>query len=92
MAVLYSGFSPENIQVVEERFYTDLANKIPDNMSVGFAYAKEIQFVDTTSEIPLSPRMARLKKAGLLGCFDGTGVTSENYKEILHESYLKKKI
>jgi Protein of unknown function (DUF551) len=26
----------------------------------------------------------RFKKAGLMGCFDGSGVTSENYKEILY--------
>ncbi len=36
-------------------------------------------------EEDLSPRMTRLKKAGLLGCFDGTGVNSENYKDILRE-------
>lgn len=32
----------------------------------------------------LSERMERFNKAGLLGCFDGTGVTSENYKEYLN--------
>ncbi len=42
-------------------------------------------------EIPLSPLMARFKKAGLLGCFDGTGVNSQNYKEILNGSPRKKK-
>lgn len=31
----------------------------------------------------LSPRMKRFKVAGLLGCLDGTGVTSENYKDNL---------
>lgn len=31
-----------------------------------------------------SPLMKRFKKAGLLGCFDGTGVNSENCKEILY--------
>ncbi len=36
-------------------------------------------------EEDLSPRIARLKKAGLLGCFDGTGVNSENYKDVLRE-------
>lgn len=29
--------------------------------------------------------MSKLKKAGLNGCFDGTGVTSTNYKEIMSE-------
>ena len=32
----------------------------------------------------MTRRMDRFKECGLLGCFDGTGVTSENYKEILN--------
>ncbi len=31
----------------------------------------------------MSDRVKRFEKAGLLGCFDGTGVNSENYKEVL---------
>lgn len=34
-----------------------------------------------------SPLMKRLRKTGLLGCFDGTGVTSENYKQVLGEFF-----
>lgn len=30
------------------------------------------------------------KQKGLIGCFDGTGVTSENYKEILYMENLSK--
>ncbi len=30
------------------------------------------------------------KKAALIGCFDGTGVTSENYKEILYGNKMSK--
>lgn len=29
-------------------------------------------------------RIKRFEEAGLMGCFDGTGVTSENYKDILN--------
>jgi len=29
--------------------------------------------------------MKRLKRSGLIGCLDGTGVTSENYKDKLME-------
>jgi len=32
----------------------------------------------------MSERMKMLEEAGLLGCLDGTGVTSTNYKEILY--------
>lgn len=32
-------------------------------------------------ELPLSPRLQKFKNAGLLGCLNGSGVTSENYKE-----------
>ena len=30
-----------------------------------------------------TPRIERLKKAGLWGCFDGSGVNSTNYKDVL---------
>jgi hypothetical protein len=37
----------------------------------------------------LSPRMQRFKDSGLLGCFDDTGITSENYKDHLYEDKMK---
>jgi len=33
-----------------------------------------------------SPQVKRFKKAGLMGCFDDTGVNSENYKEFLYST------
>lgn len=36
----------------------------------------------------LSPRMKRLEEAGLLGCFDNTGVNSTNYKGILMDKWI----
>jgi len=40
----------------------------------------------------ISPRMQRFKDAGLLGCFDGSGVTSENCKDVMNEWKLFTKI
>ncbi len=37
-------------------------------------------------DLPDSPLIKRLKEAGLFGCFNDTGVTSENYKEHLMKS------
>jgi len=34
----------------------------------------------------ISKRMDRLQKAGLIGCFDDTGVNSSNYKEFIYGS------
>jgi len=31
-------------------------------------------------------RLANLEKTGLIGCLNGTGVTSKNYKDILYLS------
>jgi hypothetical protein len=42
-------------------------------------------------DIPLSPRMKKIREAGLEGCFDGSGVTSENYKEILRMKWISVK-
>lgn len=36
----------------------------------------------------LSPLMQRFKDGGLLGCFDGTGVTSENCKKHIDKVYI----
>ncbi len=83
MAVLYTDHPPYRAQSVQERFHAELADRIPGSSSVGIVYMQQIPNVYTITEIPLSPRMARFKKAGLLGCFDGTGVNSENYRDFL---------
>lgn len=36
--------------------------------------------------------MSKIKKAGLSGCFNDTGVTSTNYKEILYGNEMKEEI
>ena len=36
-------------------------------------------------------RMKSLKKHGLIGCFNGTGVTSENYKRYLRSNGVRRK-
>ena len=53
MAALYFDFSPEKIQSTEERFYADLANRIPDYAPVGMAYMQQIPFVNTVCTLLL---------------------------------------
>ncbi len=38
--------------------------------------------------VPISKRMEKLKKSGLIGCLNNSGVTSSNYKDHI----LKKRI
>ncbi len=85
MAALFPYDFSASTPTVEERFHKQLADRIPGNSSVGIAYLQQIPSVHVVSEVPLSPLMARFKKAGLLGCFDNTGINSENYKEFLDE-------
>jgi hypothetical protein len=40
-------------------------------------------FCEKCGVVNESPFMKRLREAGLLGCLNGSGVTSENYKDIL---------
>ena len=35
----------------------------------------------------LTARMQKFKDAGLIGCFNGTGVNSSNYKEVIMSNY-----
>ena len=81
----------EQSRSIEERFYIELVNKVPDTASVSVVYLQQIPHVDTSSKSqPLSARMARFKKAGLIGCLNDTGVNSGNYREIIRDSYNKK--
>lgn len=48
-------------------------------------YLKQVPNIKSETKLPpVSSRMDRLKKAGLIGCFDDTGVDSSNYKEIIY--------
>jgi hypothetical protein len=85
MAILDADGFSGNVRIVEERFHSELADRMPCNSSVGMAYLQQIPSIHVISEAPLSPLMARFKKAGLLGCFDNTGINSKNYKELLDE-------
>jgi hypothetical protein len=94
MATLSLDFTvtPMNDQskIIEERSYGELVDKARDSFSVGWVYVQQVPNVKSESKV-VSTRMARFKKAGLIGCFNDTGVNSDNYKEILRDSYINKK-
>jgi len=95
MAVLHLDFPSASMnkqsRIVEERFYAELVYRVPDTASVGIVYMQQIPHIDTTSQPrPMSARMARFKKAGLIGCFNNTGVNSGSCKDIIQDSYNKK--
>ena len=70
-----------------ERFYGDLVCRAYDSFSIPQVYVQQVPNIRSKTESkPISSRMARLKKAGLIGCLNDTGITSSNYKEIIHGS------
>lgn len=72
---------------IDERFYDDLVSKAFDSFSMAKVYMQFVPNVIAEPKIkPTSTRMARFRKAGLIGCLNDTGVTSANYKEIIYGS------
>jgi hypothetical protein len=91
MAVFSPDFStaPINQQskVIEERFFEELVSTSRNSLSIAQeVYAHQVPNVRSEAK-PMSARMARFRQAGLIGCFNGTGVTSSNYKEIIYGSF-----
>jgi hypothetical protein len=75
-------------KTIEECFYESLVLNAFDSISISKIYLQQVPNVKSESENkPLSSRMARLKKAGLIGCLNDTEVTSSNYKKIIHRSF-----
>ena len=94
MAVMHSDFPypAENLQtkIVEERYYANLFERGTNTASIGSAYVQQIPRIEAVSvSKPVSARIAKFKKAGLLGCLNDIGVNSENYKGFLQDSYIK---
>lgn len=71
-------------QIIEERYFNDLVKKAYDSTSIAPVYIRQVPNIRAeTKSKPMSKRMSRLKKAGLIGSLNDTGVTSSNYKEII---------
>jgi len=92
MVAISSDFSAtpinEQSKIIEERYYGDLVHQACDCFSIPRVYAQQVPNIRSEPEAkPMSNRMAKLKKAGLIGCLNDTGVTSNNYKEIIHGSF-----
>ncbi len=90
MAVLHADGFPGTVRSVEERFYAELADRMPGNSSVSMTYMQQLPNVTVSEVRPKSSRLAMLEEAGLLGCLTDTEFTSSNSKEILRKFYSKK--
>jgi|GEM_PF-4738049 len=94
MPVMHSDFpypaENSHTKIVEERFYANLFERGINTASIGSVYVQQIPNIEAVSvSKPVSARMARFKKAGLLGCLNNIDVNSKNYKEFLQDSYIK---
>ena len=71
---------------IDERYYIELVNiALDSSSSVANVYLMQVPNVrPELKSKPVSNRMAKLKKAGFIGCLNETGVTSSNYKEIIY--------
>lgn len=78
----------EQSKIIEERYYGDLVHQAYDCFSIPRVYVQQVPNIRSESEAkPMSSRMARLKKAGLIGCLNDSGITSSNYKTIIYGSF-----
>jgi hypothetical protein len=72
-------------KILEERYCKELMSQALDSFAIGAVYVNlvpNVKFEPNTSRV--SKRMNKLKKLGLIGCFNDTGITSTNYKEFIY--------
>jgi len=77
-------------QIIEERLYEDLLLACNDCNSPGVitAYVREIPNLKIVPLKTAPSKLAKFRKAGLIGCLNETGVTSENYKNEIYKDNL----
>ena len=77
-------------QIIEERLYEDLLIAGNDCNSPGVitAYIKEIPNLKIVPLKPPPSKLAKFRKAGLIGCLNDTGLTSKNYKNEIYKDNL----
>lgn len=74
-------------QTIEERLFEDLLRAGNDCNSPGVikAYIQEIPNLKIVPLKTAPSKLARFRKAGLIGCLNDTGLTSENYKNEIYK-------
>ena len=74
-------------QIVEERLYEGLLTSCNECHSTGIthAYVREIPNFKIASLKTTSSKLDKFRKAGLIGCLNDTGLTSENYKKEIYK-------
>lgn len=80
-----SAFNPES-QIIEKRLYEDLLTSCNECHSPGItqAYVKEIPNLKIVRSKAKPSKLDKFRKAGLIGCLNDTGLTSENYKKEIY--------
>ena len=84
LAIDFTPAINEQSKIIEERYYKDLVHEAY-GISMAEVYVQQVPNVRSESS-QMSNRMAKLKKAGLIGCLNDTGITSSNYKKNIYES------
>lgn len=79
-------------KTIEERYYYSLVVEAYNTFSIPQLYAQQVPNVrlNELKSKPISKRMAGLRRAGLIGCLNNSGITSSNYKDVIQESFSKK--
>ena len=78
---IYNPTPPLNseYQIAEIRLYEELLNNY-NSPDVVKAYIKEIPNIRVVPAKKHISKLEKFRKAGLIGCLNDTGLTSENYK------------
>ncbi|MCB1113612.1 MAG: hypothetical protein KDK62_02535 [Chlamydiia bacterium] len=74
----------EHTVIAEEVFYSSLLSTSTENPQISEFYLKGFPNLVYSPQDEGADFIESLEKAGLIGCFDNTGVNSTNYKNIIY--------
>lgn len=79
---------------VERQDIVGLSRLITTSESMGPIYERNLHAhrlpqseLKVETDLPPSSRFAKFKEAGLVGCFNDSGVTSRNYKDVISKEF-----
>ena len=73
----------EEYRQIETKYYDGLlaASHDCNSLTIFATYVREVPNLKVVSSKAKTSKLARLREAGLIGCLNDTGITSQNYKE-----------
>jgi hypothetical protein len=76
-------------KAIENRYHENLVRGAYSSLSMPEVYLKQVPNIELR-EKPVSKRMQKLKKSGLIGCLNDSEVTSTNYKDLINLTITEK--